>query len=206
MKEKSFFVYLASYLVLLIPTPGRFVFGFTLMLELFLLMILGTLVILLINKFKLYELKTIILLFSMILIAVTFRQIFIMLQPEIVLTLGYIIYLPPVSAFIISFLHKNQDLDPVLLIKLNLTRTLIFVIFGLLFFLFRDIIGYGTFTFFGRQHQIFEKVIFDSNNIGILSFFATIPGTLLLSSLIAFLHLTIHQKFKIIANHLEEVK
>ena len=52
MKQKSIFAYLAAYLVLLIPTPGRFVYGMTLMLELVVLMFLGTLISIAIDKSK----------------------------------------------------------------------------------------------------------------------------------------------------------
>ena len=204
MKSKSFFLYLAAFLVLLIPSPGRFVYGFTLMVELFFLTTLGTLVLILIKKLKLVELKTVLLLFSLIVITVIFRQIFILLYPEVVLTLGFIIYLPAISTFLICFLSERQEFETKQLIIENIIRAVIFFVFGTLFFLFRDVVGYGTITFFGKHHQIVEKVIFDSEQIGIFSFLASVPGALLLSELITFLHLTVRKKFKIISNYLQQ--
>ena len=201
MKSKAFFLYLAAFLVLLIPSPGRFVYGFTLMIELFFLTTLGTLVLILIKKLKLVELKTVLLLFSLIVITVIFRQIFILLYPEVVLTLGFIIYLPAISTFLICFLSERQDFETKQLIIENIIRAVIFFVFGTLFFLFRDVVGYGTITFFGKHHQIVEKVIFNSEQIGIFSFLASVPGALLLSALITFLHLTVRKKFKIISNY-----
>lgn len=200
MKSKSFFLYLAAFLVLLIPSPGRFVYGFTLMIELFFLTTLGTLVLILIKKLKLIELKTVLLLFSLIVITVIFRQIFILLYPEVVLTLGFIIYLPAISTFLICFLSERQEFET----NENIIRAVIFFVFGTLFFLFRDVVGYGTITFFGKHHQIVEKVIFNSEQIGIFSFLASVPGALLLSALITFLHLTVRKKFKIISNYLQQ--
>lgn len=204
MKSKAFFLYLAAFLVLLIPSPGRFVYGFTLMIELFFLTTLGTLVLILIKKLKLVELKTVLLLFSLIVITVIFRQIFILLYPEVVLNLGFIIYLPAISTFLICFLSERQDFETKQLIIENIIRAVIFFVFGTLFFLFRDVVGYGTITFFGKHHQIVEKVIFNSEQIGIFSFLASVPGALLLSALITFLHLTVRKKFKIISNYLQQ--
>ena len=200
MKQKSIFTYLAAYLVLLIPTPGRFVYGMTLMLELVVLMFLGTLISIAIDKLKLKDLKTVIILFSMLVIAVVYRQIFIMLQPEIVLTLGFTLYLVPISTFLISFLFKPHNFENKELIVKSTWRSVKFALCGLIFFLIRDILGFGTFTFFGPKHQIFEKVLFNENSVGILSFLATIPGALLLSSLITYFHLTIKKKFTILDN------
>lgn len=200
MKQKSIFTYLAAYLVLLIPTPGRFVYGMTLMLELVVLMFLGTLISIAIDKLKLKELKTVIILFSMLVIAVIYRQIFIMLQPEIVLTLGFTLYLVPISTFLISFLFKPHNFENKEFIVKSTWRSVKFALCGLIFFLIRDILGFGTFTFFGPKHQIFEKVLFNENSVGILSFLATIPGALLLSSLITYFHLTIKKKFTILDN------
>lgn len=204
MKSKSFFLYLAAFLVLLIPSPGRFVYGFTLMIELFFLTTLGTLVLVLIKTFKLVELKTVLLLFSLIVISVIFRQIFILLYPEVVLTLGFIIYLPAISTFLICFLYEKKQYETKALIIDNVIRAVIFFVFGTVFFLFRDVVGYGTITFFGKHHQIFEKVLFNSEKIGIFSFLASVPGSLLLSALIIFIHLTVRKKFKIISNYLQQ--
>ena len=49
MKKNNMFFYLTAYLALLIPAPGRFVYGFTLMTEVFLLSIIGGLSVLLIE-------------------------------------------------------------------------------------------------------------------------------------------------------------
>ena len=136
----------------------------------------------------------------MLVIAVIYRQIFIMLQPEIVLTLGFTLYLVPISTFLISFLFKPHNFENKELIVKSTWRSVKFALCGLIFFLIRDILGFGTFTFFGPKHQIFEKVLFNENSVGILSFLATIPGALLLSSLITYFHLTIKKKFTILDN------
>lgn len=43
MKKRSIYVFLSTSLAMLIPAPGRFVYGFVLVLELLFLMLIGTL-------------------------------------------------------------------------------------------------------------------------------------------------------------------
>ena len=52
MKQNKSFMYIASFLALTIPAPGRFVFGLTIILELFLLEIMGILINSLVTKLK----------------------------------------------------------------------------------------------------------------------------------------------------------
>ena len=44
MNKNQYYIYISAFLTILIPTTGRFVYGFTLMLELFILMMVGTLI------------------------------------------------------------------------------------------------------------------------------------------------------------------
>ena len=57
MKKYSNYLYLLSFLAIVIPTPGRFVFGFTICIELILLTVLGTLFNSLTNLLKIKETK-----------------------------------------------------------------------------------------------------------------------------------------------------
>ena len=64
--------------------------------------------------------------------------------------------------------------------------------------------GGEEFTFFGKNHRIFEKVLFNPNKVGIFTFFATIPGALVLTSLIIYLFLVLRNKFRIISSKGEQ--
>ena len=68
----------------------------------------------------------------------------------------------------------------------------------LLFFLLRDMAGYGTFTFFGPHHQIYEKVLISPENLRFFSIIASIPGALILSSVLLFIHIFVRNKFDIL--------
>ena len=200
MKQKSFYIYVAAYLAILIPAPGRFVFGITLLIELLLLMFVGIFTNLLIEKLKLQPFKTIVLMFVLLTVTVLYRQIFIIFQPEIILTLGFTLYLPTLSLFLIGFLldEANKSLKENLLLLLK--ELIFFILSGLVYFLIRDIFGYGTFTFFGPNHQIYEKILFAPDKIGIFTFFATIPGALFGEGIYLYLHFVIKQKIKVISN------
>ena len=122
----------------------------------------------------------------------------IFINAEVVLTLGFLLYLPPVSLLILNILFTQKQEDFLPQFKHNVIKTTIFTFGGMIIFLIRDIFGYGTFTFFGKNHFIYEIVLFNSNDIGIFSLLATIPGVLLLIGLLYFIYIKISNKFDII--------
>ena len=192
-------MYIASFLALTIPTPGRFVLGFTLVIELLILEVLGVLLNSLVSKLKLNEIRTYFVMFFMIAITLLYQQILVLTYTEVALNLGFLLYLPPVSVFLAHTLFTDfEDPLPVRL-KSTMLSTLFFSAMILIFFLFRDIAGYGTFTFFGKNHRIFEKVLFNPEKIGIFTFFASISGALVLTGLTIYLALFIRNKTRIIS-------
>ena len=200
MKQKKSFMYIASFLALTIPCTGRFVFGCTLVIELFILEILGILLNSLVTKLKFNEIRTYFVMFFMIAITILYRQILVLTYTEIALSFGFLIYLPTVSVFLTHTLFTDFEEPLADRIKANLLSTLMFSISILIFFLFRDIGGYGTFTFFGRNHRIFEKVLFNPNKIGLFTFFASIPGALVLTGLAIYFVLILKNKVRIISS------
>lgn len=200
MKKNELYIYITAYLAMLIPTTGRFVYGVTLMIELFLLSIIGTLVISLIKKIKMENMQSVILLIALISFTILYRQFFAIIYSEIALVLGLIFYLPPISVFMINNITKNTERPLLERLKKNTLRTLVFSIFGLFFFLIRDIAGFGTFTFYGSNHHIYEKVLFNSEGLGIFAFIASIPGALIFAGILIFLHVLFGGKMKILSN------
>lgn len=200
MKQKKSLMYIASFLALTIPSTGRFVYGITLLLELFILGASGILLNSLVTKLKFNEIRTYFVTFFIIAITILYRQILVITYTEIALTLGFLLYFPPVSVFLTHTLFIDYDEPLTIRLKNNLLNTLLFSLFILIFFLFRDIAGYGTFTFFGRNHRIYEKVIFSPDKIGIFTFFASIPGALVLTSLCIYLFLFLRNKIRIISS------
>lgn len=200
MKQKKSLMYIASFLALTIPSTGRFVYGLTLVIELLILEILGILLNSLVTKIKLNQIRTYFVSFFIIAITLFYRQILVLTYTEIALTLGFLLYFPSVSVFLTHTLFSDIENPLAERLKKNILNVLIFSLFILVFFLFRDIAGYGTFTFFGKNHRIYEKVLFSPDKIGIFTFFASIPGALVLTSLTIYLFLYVRNKFRIISS------
>ena len=161
---------------------------------------MGILINSLVTRIKLNEIRTYFVTFFIIAITIIYRQILVLTYTEIALTLGFLIYFPSVSVFLIHTLFTDYDEPIDVRLKTNLLTTLVFSLSILIFYLFRDIAGYGTFTFFGKNHRIYEKVIFSPDKIGIFTFFASIPGALVLTSLCIYLFLFLKNKLRIVSS------
>lgn len=188
MKRKSTYVFLATALMMLVLAPGRFVYGFVLVVELNFIVLMGTLSVSLVKKLKLDELQSVTVLFLMLAATVLYREIIILMQPEIVLTLGFLIYVIPLSFYSIGYVFSDTEKKLSERLNKNMIQTLIYSVFALLFFLVRDIFGYGTFTFFGTGHQIYEKVIIKAERTGLFSIIASVPGALIFSAILLSIH------------------
>ena len=200
MKKRSIYVLIATILTVLVPTPGRFVYGAALVIELNFIMLIGTLINSLVKKIKLEELNTLIILSTIISTTILYRQILILICPEVMLTLGFMIYLIPISVFSFGYLFSNQNEPLAARLKLNMIHILTFSVYVLLYFLLRDLAGYGTFTFFGKAHQIYEKVLISPDNLGFFSILASVPGALILSSILLFIHIFVRNRFEMMGN------
>ena len=200
MKQKKSFMYIASFLALTIPCTGRFVYGVTLIFELILLEVLGILINSLVSKLKFNEIRTFFVMFFMIAITILYRQILVLTYTEVALTLGFLLYFPPVSVFLTHTIFTDIEEPLPVKLKHNLLSTLVFSFMILIFFLFRDIAGYGTFTFFGKNHRIFEKILLNPDKVGIFTFFASIPGALVLTGLVIYFFLFLRNKIRIISS------
>lgn len=200
MKKENMFLYLTAYLALLIPIPGRFVYGFTIMTEVIFLSIIGSLSVLIIEKIKFEQLKSILFILILVSFSILFRQIIVMINSQVALTLGFIFFLPPVSLFILNILFTQKSGNILEQFKHTILKTLFFSLGGMIIFLIRDIFGYGTFTFFGKNHFIYEKLLFNENSVGIFSLLASIPGVLIILGIIYFIFIQISKKIDILKN------
>lgn len=194
MINNKTFLYSVAFLSMTIPVQGRFVYGVILVLELILLELSGTLFRFLAKKLKFNDIASYFSLMLIISITILYRQILAITYSEIVLSMGFIIYFPAVSDFLIHTVFENQESQLSKVLKTNFCKVLIFSIPILIFFLFRDLACYGTFTFFGHNHKMFEKIIMNPDNIGVFMFFASIPGSLILAGALIYLLIFIKNK------------
>ena len=187
MIRNKTFLYSVTFLAMTIPAQGRFVFGVILVLELFFLELFGTLLKALTTKLKFQDIATYFVMMMMISITIMFRQLLAIFYSEIALSLGLIIYFPTVSSIFFYTIFENEYENLGSALKTNLYKILRFSLPVLLFFFFRDIAGYGTITFFGSNHQMYEKILFNPERIGVFMFFASIPGAYIITGVLIYL-------------------
>lgn len=197
MNRKTISIYMTATCAMSIVVPGRFAIGIIIAIEVLLLSIFGILFRNLLCILKIKELKSVAICSLIVAFTILFKQILILISPETALQLSFIIYLPAISSFSSVFLFEEKRRSLKEEISLNVSTSLVFAIYILIFSLIRDIIGYGTITLISLN-KIIEIVIFDSNYIAAGTFFATIPGALVLSALFLAAFLTIEKKALII--------
>lgn len=200
MKRRSIYVFVSTALAMLVPAPGRFVYGLVLVIQLNLLTLVGLLANSLTKKLKLESETPVLLLGTTIFATIIFRQFLVLLNPELVLTLGFIIFLMPVSFFFLGYLFNDTDLPLQQRMKFTFSHIVTFSIYALLYFLVRDILGYGTITYFSSGFQIVEKILISEDKVSVFSLLASIPGSLLFSSIILFIHIVVRNKYNIVKN------
>lgn len=200
MKRRSIYVFITAALAILIPAPGRFVYGLTLLIEVMFILLFGSLMNNLIKKLKLESLEKFFTLLFVISGTIFFRQLMILFQPEVVLNLGFMIYIVPVSLYTIGYVFAYPDYKLSSKMKFIFLHSITYTVFALFIFLIRDILGYGTFTFFGPNHQILEIIIFPADKVRLMSFLASIPGCFIFCSCMLFIHVTFRYKYNIYRN------
>lgn len=197
MTRKQISLYMTITSAAIIATPGRLAYGIILSIELCLLMVLGTLFRFLLKKFNIKLLEPCIMCAFIVFFTIVFKCILIFLDSEAALTLGFVLYLPSISTFTSVFLFDEKNLSLKEEIFLSLEPALVFSCYTILVSFLRDIFGYGTITFIGIG-KIVEKVIFKSGKISWLSFFATVPGALVISGLALSFILTFEKRMRIV--------
>lgn len=197
MNKYLYYIFTSISFALLIAAPGRFAFGLVLCFELFFLIMTGFLFSFLLKKFQLNELNSVVTVISLIFSTVLYKQIIMCLFPIIALQLSFVFYLPAVTSYIIGIVYKNVNNSTKLSLAENLKVTMFFSILALIFYLLRDIVGYGTITIPSAK-GISEYVLIGPNVFECGTLFASIPGSLVLVSVAILVFIFIQNKFNIV--------
>jgi len=183
MKNNTILKYIGVSLVLLIPLPGRFCYGLPILFILNFLMIITTLLNKAIYHLELDTLKPVLLIYVLISLTVFLRQILILISPTIALALGFLIYLPCIAILMLGNFFENKYFDLKTSIKSNMTQSGIFTLYALLFFIIREVLGYGTISI-PSSSGIAKLIIPNFFDFSPFIFFASIPGGLILTGLL----------------------
>lgn len=197
MTRKALSVYMAATCAMMVVAPGRLACGIILAIEICILLFSGTLFRALCRKFKIQSIQQPVVLSSIVFMTIIIRQLIMLFMPLMAMQLGFVIYLPAISTFTTVFLldEKNYSLPEEL--KLNMIPALFFAGYCVIVSFIRDILGFGTITLPSAGNQ-FEYVVFSPDRVSGLTFFATIPGALIMSSLLLAAYLTAEKRFNII--------
>jgi hypothetical protein len=187
--NKKLLAYIST-LTMLIPVPGRFAYGILLVIVFNLVLISGTLFLDVVKKFANNNLQTVIMAAFLIGVSVFIRGIFIFLFPVIVLQLGVLLYFPALSVFVISAMHNKEEKDLKANLMQNIASGSIYSLLALLFMFFRDILGYGCISI-PVLNGIAEIRFINTAKIPVMCFFASLPGTITLSTVavVVFIHI-----------------
>lgn len=193
MNKRTYFIFIAASFALLVPSPGRFAYGLVLIVEMNALVLASAAFSIFVNRFELGNLHNVITLSFVVFSTVLFRQILILFSPVIALTLGFVIFLPPVSVFLFGSVFAESLASPFDALR----QSLVFSAFALVFFFLRDLLGFGTISV-PVPNGIGEARFFDSRSTAFCSLFASVPGALLLVVLCMAALLTVQRKMNII--------
>lgn len=192
MKKNLYFVFIAASFALLIAVPGRLAYGLPLIVELNILMAATRAFYSFVKKFDMGGVTDILAVSFIVFLTAAFKQLLILFSPVIALTLSFCIYIPALSVFLLASVFQAQGGE-----KNGFESTFWFSVFALVFFLLRDILGYGTLSL-PVPNGIKESYLFNSYDTAFLSFFATIPGALLVLLLCMSFLLTVQLKMNTI--------
>ena len=147
MNRNTIFMYIAVSLVMLVPVPGRLYYGVPVVIVLNLLMVLTTLFSKLMDHFKFFSLKPVCVLLVLVGLTIFSRQLLILYSPVTALTMGFICYMPTIAVLMLGRFFDNRGMHLKTALKGNMRESGLFSIYALVFFLLRDVVGYGTISF-----------------------------------------------------------
>lgn len=198
--SKKLYLYIAANLAFLIPVPGRFAYAVILLVLFNVLMATITLLFHAVHRMQLANMRNTVLTLAIVALGIFYKQLLIIVCPIAALTLGYCIFLPMLTSVIIEFFFLDYEHGLARHLAGNMRRSLALSLFMLLFFLFRDMLGYGTITLPGWKRLVVIHLPYNAEATGASVFLATIPGSLGLIAILLALYIFVANKFRIIEN------
>ncbi|HBG66779.1 MAG TPA: hypothetical protein DDW78_09945 [Treponema sp.] len=203
MNKNTIYIYMMASMAMLVPFPGRLAYGIILVILLNLLMLSGTLFRRLVSLLSLDNLLSVLIAVLLVSEAVIFKQLLVLYSPLMALTLGFSLFLPAVSSFLIGSLYQPGAGQLYADILSNLKQSGLFSLYALFIFLVRDIFGYGTLSLPSRTGLVQLQVL-PAKSGGIGMFWASVPGALLLCVLCIAGSALVHKKLLVAGEALAE--
>lgn len=189
---RKFLLYTGTSLAILLPFPGRIVYGIFALVHFTISVILLTLMLHAINKMAIKSLRLGICSLELVALTIFFKELLVIFCPIAALTVGFSFYLPAVSSVAVVMLNFKKSNSIRKNCLENLKKSSVISAFCLLVFSLRDILGFGTITLPKWQSPLIIKLPelpFLHSCDFVTAFFATIPGCLVLTVLVFYLAL-----------------
>ncbi len=199
MKDsKLAYYYIASSLAILVPVPGRLAYGIFVLFLFNIQMFSVSFVFHAVEHMNLQALKNSIIAFALIAITVFYKQLLVIFCPPAALTLGFCIYLPALTSAVIEFFFTEYQKGIKAHVFSTMKKSLAMSAFCLVCFLLRDVVGFGTVTLPSWKKIAVFHLPFATQSVGASVFAATIPGSLVLISVLLSLFIFFNKKMKFI--------
>ena len=196
-ESEKIYYYIAANLAFLIPVPGRFAYALLLMILFNIQMALITLLFHAIHRMSLANMRNALLALAIIALGVGYKQLLALFCPIASLTLGFCIFLPTLASVIIEFFFLDYEHGLKAHIASNMKKSGFMSIFSLLFFLIRDIFGYGTITLPQWKKILVIHLPYNAQSTQASLFLATIPGSLALMAVILAFYIFVTKRLRI---------
>jgi len=191
--RNSVYMYILSLIPVLIVTPPRLGCGLIMIVLLNLIMILGTTIRFFMNKIDTGNTDRVVLLSFLIFFTIIYKRLIMLFSPILAMLLSFALFFIPISPICLDLLFKNDNYSSPKVFGTNMLSSGIFSLHMFLFFIFREILAYGSISIpvkSGIKALVFIPVS--------SSFWATLPGTFVLLALILAIIIFVDQKLDVI--------
>lgn len=189
-------MFTTAILSFIVPLPSRFAYTLIMLVTVNFVMLSGTALKMFIGKLDLQNLETPLLIIFMISMTLLFKQLIILFSPIIALTIGFVIYLAPVSSFLTGHILEPKENYMSNMFAVNMRNSGILSGIAALVSIVREFLAYGSFSLpFRDGIHIYKYPFVKSDTLSF--FFSTISGALILTGIVVALFFFINRKIEI---------
>ncbi len=189
-------MFTTAILSFIVPLPSRVAYTLIMLVTVNFVMLSGTALKMFIGKLDLQNLETPLLIIFMISMTLLFKQLIILFSPIIALTIGFVIYLAPVSSFLTGHILEPKENYTSNMFAVNMRNSGILSGIAALVSIVREFLAYGSFSLpFRDGIHIYKYPFVKSDTLSF--FFSTISGALILTGIVVALFFFINRKIEI---------
>lgn len=193
--RKSILLFTTAILSIIVPLPSRFAYTVVMIFAINFIMLTCTTLKFFIRKLDLAGLESMLLLVFMFAMTILFKQLVILFSPVIALTMGFVIYLAPVSSFMTGHILEPQEKYEGNIFAINMRNSGILTLIAVLVSFLREMLAFGSFSLpFPDGIHVYDFPLANSSQQSL--FFSTIPGAFIIIGLIFAVVMFINRKIE----------